>query len=312
MSDFEDEGELSRRGLLKCMAWAGGGALWTVSGGVPRSMLLGSAEAATDQIGNLTFMQVSDSHVGFKAPPNTDAPGTLKQSIDLINQQKGKAHLLIHTGDVSQLSKDAQFDEAQQIISESRLDCHYVPGEHDVLVDDGANFFSRFTPHAPKGYYSFDQQGVHFIALNNVQDLKAGGLGNLGPDQLAWMADDLKGRAHSQPIVVMAHIPLWTVSEQWGWGTQDAGQALSLLRGFGSVTVLNGHIHQIMQKVEGNVAFHTARSTAFPQPAPGTAASPGPIKDLPAGRLQSMLGVTKVSQVRGNSHLAIVDTPLGA
>jgi 3',5'-cyclic-AMP phosphodiesterase len=302
----------SRRGFLECMAWAGMGVLWTVSAGVPRSRLIGSAEAATPAAGKLSFMQISDSHIGFSNAPNTDTAGTLREAIGLVNAQKSGAALMIHTGDVSQLSKDAQFDTAQQIIREAGLDTHYVPGEHDVLVDDGKSFFDRFTPQAPSGWYSFDQEGVHFIALNNVQNLKAGGLGDLGSEQLDWLAKDVKGRAASQPIVVFAHVPLWTVSQDWGWGTADGAQALALLRHFGSVTVLNGHIHQVMQKVEGNCAFHTARSTAFPQPAPGTAPSPGPIKDLPPGRLRSTLGIAKISRVQTGGALAIVDTPLGA
>jgi len=310
----DEEGGTSRRGLLKCMAWAGAGVIWTVSGGIPSSRLLGigAAEAATKPAGTFSFMQLSDSHIGFSAAPNMDTNGTLQEAVDLVNQQKTGAALLIHTGDVSQLSKDAQFDTADQIIRGAKLDTYYVPGEHDVLVDDGKTFFERFTPRSPTGWYSFDQDGVHFIALNNVQDLKPGGLGNLGAAQLEWLARDLAGRPSSTPIIVFAHIPLWTVSQQWGWGTDDAAQAMALLRPFGSVTVLNGHIHQVMQKIEGNVAFHTARSTAFPQPAPGTAASPGPIKDLPPGQLKSMLGVAKITRVQLSSPLAIVDTPLGA
>jgi hypothetical protein len=305
-----------RRELLKCMVWAGAGVLWTVSGGVPRSTLIGQAAAAARPeraaSGGLSFVQISDSHIGFAKPPNMDAPGTLRDAIDLVNRQKGDASLMLHTGDVSHLSAPAQFDAAAQIVGGAGLDVHYVPGEHDVLTDDGAAFFGRFTPGAGRGWYSFDQSGVHFVALNNVQNLKAGGLGNLGADQLTWLADDLAGRGASQPIVVFAHIPLWTVSADWGWGTDDGAQALGLLRRFGSVTVLNGHIHQVMQKVEGAVAFHTACSTAFPQPAPGTAQSPGPIKDVPPGRLHAMLGVTQVRQVRGQAGLAIIDTPLGA
>ena len=301
-----------RRGLLKCMVWAGAGVLWTVSGGVPRSSMIGQARAAAPDPGALSFLQISDSHIGFKNPPNADPTGTLREAIGLVRAQASGASLMVHTGDVSQLSKDAQFDTAQQIIGEARLETRYVPGEHDVLVDDGRGFFERFTPGSPRGWYSFDHQGVHFVALNNVQNLKAGGLGNLGADQLEWLAKDVADRAASTPIVVLAHIPLWTVSEEWGWGTDDGAQALSLLRRFGSVTVLNGHIHQVMQKVEGNCAFHTARSTAFPQPAPGSAASPGPIKDLPAGRLRSTLGVARITRVQTDSALAIVDTPLGA
>jgi Icc protein len=307
----EDAAGASRRGALKCMLWAGTGMLWTISGGIPRSALLGGgAMAATAPNGELSFLQISDSHIGFSGPPNTDVASTLGDAIEQVKRHKGHASLLIHTGDVSHLSRAAQFDTAEKIIGGAGIDTHYVPGEHDVLDDDGKTFFERFTKGASKGYYSFDQQGVHFVGLNNVQDLKAGGLGNLGHEQLEWLEEDLRGRASSQPIVVFAHIPLWTVYQEWGWGTDDGAQALSYLKRFGSVTVLNGHIHQVMQKVEGSVAFHTAMSTAFPQPAPGTAASPGPVKDLAPGRLRSVLGITSVRQVTGNAQLAVVDTPL--
>jgi 3',5'-cyclic-AMP phosphodiesterase len=310
-NEIVDATGTQRRGFLKCMLWAGTGVLWTVSGGVPRSALLGgTAMAATPTSNELTFVQISDSHIGFATSPNTDTPGTLREAIERVTQLKGNSSLLLHTGDVSQLSRPEQFDIAEQIIKSAGLDTHYVPGEHDVLDEDGTAFFERFTKGASKGYYSFDQQGVHFVGLNNVQDLKAGGMGNLGHEQLEWLEQDLRGRPSSQPIVVFAHIPLWTVYQEWGWGTDDATQALSYLKRFGSVTVLNGHIHQIMQKVEGNVAFHTAPSTAFPMPAPGTAPSPGPIKDFPPGKLRSVLGITNVRQVQGNTRLAIVDTPL--
>ena len=304
------EGKTGRRQVLECMVWAGAGVLWTVQGGIPRSSLIGRAAAA--ETGGLSFVQISDSHIGFANPPNADTPGTLREAVGLVGKMKGNAAMMIHTGDVSHLSKPAQFDTAEQIIGEAGLDTHYVPGEHDVLVDDGHGFFERFTKAGKRGWYSFDQQGVHFIGLNNVQDLKAGGMGSLGADQLAWLKDDLNGRAASQPIVVFAHIPLWTIAADWGWGTDDSAQALVLLKRFGSVTVLNGHIHQVMQKVEGTVAFHTARSTAFPQPAPGTAPSPGPMKDVPAEKLRTMLGVARVTELRGTAPLAIIDTPLVA
>jgi len=151
---------------------------------------------------------------------------------------------------------------------------------------------------------------VHFIGLVNVMNLKAGGLGTLGHEQLEWLEDDVKHLKSSTPIVVFAHIPLWTVYPEWGWGTEDSAQALSYLKKFGSVSVLNGHIHQVMQKVEGNVTFHTAASTAFPQPAPGQAPSPGPMK-VPAEQLRSYLGLTSVNYVRGQHALAVVDSKLG-
>jgi len=150
---------------------------------------------------------------------------------------------------------------------------------------------------------------VHFVGLVNVMDIKEGGLGVLGREQLEWLENDLKGRSTSTPIVVFAHVPLWSIYPKWGWGTDDSEQALGYLKRFGSVTVLNGHIHQTIQKVEGHITFHTAMSTAFPQPQPGTAPKPGPMK-VAAEKLRTVLGVTSVNYVEGNSTLAVVDSPL--
>jgi 3',5'-cyclic-AMP phosphodiesterase len=304
-----DENECGgRRDALKCMLWAGTGVLWTIAGGVPRGALLGSAQAA--ETGHaLRFMQISDSHIGFSKPTNMDTPGTLAAAIQSVKADTA-ATMMIHTGDITHLSRADQFDTAEQIIRRAGLTTHYVPGEHDLLEDNGRAFYARFTPGATNGWYGFDQQGVHFIGLNNVRDLKPGGMGSLGAEQLAWLKNDLAGRPSSQPIVVFAHVPLWTVYAEWGWGTDDSEQALALLKRFGSVTVLNGHIHQVMQKVEGKVAFHTARSTAFPQPAPGDPAGPGPVKNVPPGKLRSLLGVTHVRRVRGQHALAIADQVL--
>jgi Icc protein len=299
--------DTSRRHALECMLWAGSGIVWTMVGGIPRSTVL----AATPEAAGFSFVQISDSHLGFSAAPNTDVTGTLQEALDQAKKQPGIA-MMIHTGDVSHLSRAAQFDTAAQLIGATGIETHYVPGEHDVLDDDGKSFFARFTKGGPRGWYSFDQGGVHFVGLNNVQNLQAGGLGFLGADQLDWLAKDLAGRPASTPIVVFAHVPLWTVSAEWGWGTADAEQALALLRRFGSVTVLNGHIHQIMQKIEGQVAFHTARSTAFPQPAPGTAPSPGPIKTVQPGQLRGLLGISSVKLITGTASLAIVDSTLEA
>ena len=303
-----------RRTLLGCMAWVGTGLLWTVDGGVPRTLgLLGTAQAAVPAPG-FTFAQISDSHIGFSRDPNTDTPGTLQAALDRVVAQRPA--MMLHTGDVSHLSKPAQFDTAAQLIGATGIDTHVVPGEHDWLEDDGRPFVARFQKGtrqgAPDGgYYSFDMAGIHFVGLNNVADLKPGGLGAFGARQLAWLKADLASRSASTPVVVFAHIPLWIVYRDWGWGTDDGAQALALLQRFGSVTVLNGHIHQVMQKVEGNVAFHTARSTAFPQPAPGSAPSPGPMKVEP-GRLRELLGVASITVTRGQSRLAVIDTPLGA
>jgi 3',5'-cyclic AMP phosphodiesterase CpdA len=299
---------IDRRHALECMVWAGTGVLWTMSGGVPVSSLIGSAQAAET---GFSFLQISDSHVGFDKPANPNALKTLEEAIVKVGAIPSKPAFMLHTGDITHLSKPKEFDDADQVINRAKLDVHYVPGEHDVIDEgNGKAYMERYGKKAKgAGWYSFDQNGVHFIGLVNVVDLKAGGMGNLGADQLAWLADDLKGKSASTPIVVFAHIPLWTVAPTWGWGTEDSAQVLALLSRFGSVTVLNGHIHQLMQKVEGTVTFHTARSTAFPQPAPGTAPSPGPMK-VADDKLRSMLGITSVLLKKGGGPLAITDSTL--
>jgi 3',5'-cyclic-AMP phosphodiesterase len=304
-----DDTKLDRRGLLECMAWVGTGVVWTVAGGVPRSALIGSAEAATMKDG-FTFAQISDSHIGFNKEANPDVAGTLKAAIEQVHALPKRPAFMIHTGDVTHLSKPEEFDTAAQLIGGAGLDLHVVPGEHDMLVDNGQAYLQRYGKDTKgAGWYSFDHDGVHFVALVNVADLKPGGMGRLGDEQLEWLEDDLKGRTAETPVVVFAHIPLWSVYPAWGWGTDDSAQALGYLRRFGSVTVLNGHIHQVMQKVEGNVAFHTAMSTAFPQPAPGNAPSAGPMK-VPAEKQRGVLGISQVEFVAGPQHLAIVDATL--
>jgi len=304
----QDEG-LSRRKVLECMTWAGTGVLWTISGGVPHSLGLVDEALAAEPKG-FTFVQISDSHMGFDKPANPNAKGTLEEAIARIKAMPAKPAFMIHTGDITHLSKESEFDDAEHIISQTRLDVHYVPGEHDIIDPDIKLYKERYGSGTKgSGYYSFDANGVHFMGLVNVANLKAGGLGALGDEQFEWIEDDLKGRSASTPIVVFAHIPLWSVYPTWGWGTEDGARALGLMKRFGSVTVLNGHIHQIMQKVEGNVTFHTARSTAFPQPAPGTAKSPGPMK-VPAEQLRKMLGTASVTFKQGEQRLAIIDTPL--
>ena len=312
-NDRERDGiNLSRRGLLKCAAWSGAGVLWVMQGGVLKSIdLIGAAQAATPVKG-LSFVQISDSHIGFKQEPNPSPQVTLQSAIDQIKGMQTNPAFLVHTGDVTHLSKPEQFDDAARIIDGVGRPVHYVPGEHDVIGDDGVAFFQKFNGRADRRWHSFDYDGTHFVALTNVLNLQAGGLGRLGPEQLEWLESDLKGRTASTPIVVLAHMPLWALYPQWGWGTDDAAQALSYLKRFGSVTVLNGHIHQVMQKVEGHVQFHTARSTAFPQPAPGTpGASPGPMR-VPAETLRSMLGLSSVTHSPHMAGLAIAETTLNA
>jgi len=312
LHDHNHDG-IDRRGFLKCMAWAGTGALCVMHGGVLKSYSLSSLAVIGDKEakGDLSFVQISDSHLGFNKPANPDVAGTLKAAVDKINALPTPPEFMLHTGDISHLSKAEEFDAVEQILKSAKpKDVFYVPGEHDVLNDEGAQFRQRFAKGSlGAGWQSFDKKGVHFIGLVNVMNLKSGGMGSLGKEQLEWLENDVGRLSKSTPIVVFAHIPLWSVYPEWGWGTEDSAQALGYLKKFGSVTVLNGHIHQTMQKVEGNITFHTAASTAFPQPKPGAAPAPGPMK-VPDDQLRGLLGVTDVKHVQGQHALAVVDSSL--
>jgi 3',5'-cyclic AMP phosphodiesterase CpdA len=257
------------------------------------------------------FLQISDTHIGFNKEANTDVAGTLQQTINFVNAMPGKPAFALHTGDITHLSKPVEFDTAAQLLSQLKVsELHTTPGEHDVADPSVNEYFNRYgKASANRGYYSFDHRGVHFVGLINVLNFKTNGLGALGHDQLEWLEADLKGRSASTPIVVFAHMPLWTIYEPWGWGTADADQMTSYLRRFGSVTVLNGHIHQIVQKVEGNLTFHTARSTAYPQPTAGNGPGPGPLK-VPNDELLKMLGLSNVTLKLHPSALSLADNTL--
>jgi 3',5'-cyclic AMP phosphodiesterase CpdA len=298
---------IDRRGFLHCMAWAGTGIVWSFAGGIPFSSAFG-ATAPKQSAADFSFIQISDSHIGFAKPANTDVTGTLQKAVDKIRSAARVPDFLIHTGDLTHTSKPAEFDTMDQVLSTANQKIFYVPGEHDTSVDDGKLYLERYGKGtAGNGWYSFDHKGVHFVGLVNVVQLE--GMGKLGADQLAWLKQDVEPLGSSTPIVLFAHIPLWALYPDWGWATSDSEQALALLKRFGSLTVLNGHIHQVMQKVEGNITFHTAMSTAFPQPAPGSAPSPGPMK-VPAEKLRSVLGLTEVQFVAQKGQLAIVDSTL--
>ncbi|HEY4323887.1 MAG TPA: metallophosphoesterase [Mucilaginibacter sp.] len=315
--DMEHDG-IDRRGFLECMAWAGTGVLWMMSGGILKSYGMGQM---IDKAGGLkkglvmpksdfSFVQISDSHIGFNKAANPDVTGTLQAAIAKINAMPNAPDFMLHTGDLSHLAQADEFDTLEQVLKSAKTkNIFYVPGEHD-LTDNGKLYLERYGKGTKgNGWYSFDSNGVHFVGLVNALVQVDGGLGSLGDEQLKWLADDLRGYSNSVPIVVFAHIPLWAIYPQWGWGTKDSEQALALLRRFGSVSVLNGHIHQTIQKIEGNITFHTAMSTAFPQPAPGSATSPGPMK-VPAEKLRSVLGITDVNYVEHNHTLAVTDSPL--
>ncbi len=317
--DENDDG-IDRAGFLKCMAWAGTGLFCLMSGGVLKSYGMSQIiDKTTGRIkkdiqiekADFSFAQISDSHIGFNKPANPDVVATLQASISKINAMPTAPSFVLHTGDLSHLAQADEFDTLDQAMKSAKTGkIFYVPGEHDVLNDNGKQYLQRYGKDSKgSGWYSFDFNGVHFIGLVNVIDTAEGGLGVLGNEQLNWLENDVKGLSSSTPIVVFAHIPLWAVYPQWGWGTRDSAQALSYLKRFGSVSVLNGHIHQTLQKVEGNITFHTATSTAFPQPQPGAAPSAGPMK-VPAEQLRNLLGITTVSYIEHNHTLAVTDIPL--
>jgi 3',5'-cyclic AMP phosphodiesterase CpdA len=305
----------ARRRALSCLAaWTGAAIVWTVAGGIPRA--LGATRTgipAPVPRNALSFVQISDTHIGFRKEANPDVVGSLRRAIADVNSLPQRPAFVVHTGDVSHLSKAEEFGKARELLQEFSVDrVHTIPGEHDT-IDEGVIGYLKFFDHDGNGksWYSFEQGGVHFIALNNVLNFKAGTMASLGDEQIGWMKNDLASVADSTPIVVLAHIPLWTIWEPWGWGTADSAEALALLRRFGSVTVLNGHIHQVLQKVEGNIALHTAMSLAYPLPTPGQPGigEPGPVT-VPATELGKLLGTRQLSVVRGKQELALIDTPL--
>jgi hypothetical protein len=316
--EVNDDG-IDRKGFLQCMAWAGTGVLWMMSGGIFKSY--GMSQMIDKTTGGVkkglivpksdfSFVQISDSHIGFNKPANPDVVATLQATIAKINAMPIAPSFVLHTGDLSHLAQADEFDILEQSLKAVKTEkIFYVPGEHDV-TDNGKLYLERYGKGTKgDGWYSFDSNGVHFIGLVNVTNHVDGGLGYLGAEQLKWLENDVRGLSASTPIVVFAHIPLWAIYPQWGWGTEDSAQALSYLKRFGSVSVLNGHIHQTIQKIEGNISFHTANSTAFPQPAPGAAPSPGPLK-VPAEKLRGLLGLTSINYIEHNHALAITDTPL--
>ena len=302
--------DVSRRGFMQCMAWAGTGVLWTAAGGVFSSCSLANQQTSGD--GTFSFAQISDTHVGFGGPANPNAMATLAESIARINAQPTPPAFVLHTGDLTHGQKAGGFDTLNESLKGLKTErVFFIPGEHDVFIDGGKEYLARFGQGTvgQQGWRSFDYRGVHFVGLVNVLQYKADGVGNLGREQLEWLEKDLAPLGASTPIVVYSHVPLWAVYPQWGWVTGDATQAFAYLKRFGSVTALNGHILQVLQKVEGNIAFHSAMSTAFLQPAPGAAPSPGPMR-VADDQLRKVLGVREVRHVAGNGALAVINTPL--
>jgi len=303
---------MDRRGFLECMAWTGAAVAWTSTGGVLSSRVVAPAEAADAPAGAFGFVQISDTHVGFKGQANADAAVTLQQVIDRVNALPERPAFVLHTGDQTHGQKAGAFDTVAELLKGLKTErIFYIPGEHDVFLDGGKEYLSRYGKGTVDGHgwQSFDYKGTHFVGLVNVLKYKGEHMGALGNEQLEWLEKDVASLTASTPIVVFTHVPLWAVYPAWGWTTEDATRAIGYLKRFGSVTVLNGHIHQVLTKVEGTVSFHTAMSTAFPQPAPGSAPAPGPMK-IAEAEARKLIGVTQVNYVPGKHPLAVVDSPL--
>ncbi|MDT7661355.1 MAG: hypothetical protein QOD04_911 [Pseudonocardiales bacterium] len=303
-------GGMNRRQLLRHGAWFGAAVVLTVAGGEVISHVGGSAGATAAADPNaLRFVQLSDSHIGFHGPANLDVTGSFSRAIDQVNALDFRPDFVMHTGDLTHLSTPAQFDQVHQMLGGLRTGKVFVvPGEHDSVDDHGQKYRATFGAGSRgDGWYSFDIKGVHVIALVNTLALEK--LGHLGVDQLDFIQRDVAGLSSDTPIVVFSHIPLFAMYPTWGWGTDDATQALSYLRRFSSVTCLNGHVHQLFSKTEGNVTFHSATTTAYPLPHPGQGPAPVPLT-LPAGQLGDALGIRDVTYQPGQHVLAVRDRKL--
>jgi len=297
---------MRRSAFLDHVGWTGAGILFTLgSAGTLTSRALAADEPGA--AGSLSFVQISDSHIGFNKAANDDVAATLAQAVDAVNALPAQPAFVVHTGDVTHLSKPAQFDAAKQVLATLKAPLVVLPGEHDVIGDNGKAFFAAFgRSDAKDGWFSFDQGGVHFVALVNVFNFEKMGL--LGQLQLDWLQRDLAVQKADTPIVVFGHVPLYALYPQWGWTTEDGGKALALLARFSKVTVLNGHIHQVIEHTEGHIRFATAASTAYPQPAPGAADQPGPVT-LPKDQLLHAIGFRTVELAAGSATLG--QHPLG-
>ena len=294
---------MKRTNFLEHIAWTGAGIAWSLSS---TGLFSSAADAAMESSQKLSFVQISDSHIGFTRPENPDVVGTLRKTVDAINALPRQPRFVVHTGDVTHLSKPQQFDTAKQILSTLKAPLVVLPGEHDVIGTPAAFFASFAHKDAPKGWFSFDMDGVHFVSLVNVFNFEIDG--RLGSEQLDFVKRDLAAQKSSTPIVVFGHVPLNALYPKWGWTTEDGSAVLAMLSRFDAVTVLNGHIHQIIQHTEGNIRFATAASTAYPQPAPGTAEKPGPLK-VPADHLLKVLGYRTID-ARTSKPAELMDHPL--
>lgn len=300
---------MTRRQLLRHSAWFGSAVVLTVAGGEVVSHVAGAGDVLPASAAP-RFVQISDSHIGFHGPANTDVTDSFADALRQVNALPHRPDFVFHTGDLTHLATPGQFDQVKQMMTTLRTGHVFtVPGEHDSIGDAGQRYRQAFGAGTRgDGWYSFDLRGVHFIALVNTLHMNR--LGHLGAEQLDFIRKDVAGLSSDTPIVVLSHIPMFALYPKWGWATDDSVRALALLRRFASVTCLNGHIHQLFTKTEGNVTFHSATTTAYPLPHPGHGPAPAPVT-LPAGRLRHALGIREVGYVRGRHALAVRDERLG-
>ena len=222
-------------------------------------------ESAQDEF---FFVQLSDTHWGFKGAPNPDAEGTLPKAIAAVNALDPQPDFIVFTGDLTHTTDDpaerrrrmGQFKEHIAKLKTQRI--RLMPGEHDASLDNGAAFKEFFGA----THYSFDHKGVHFIALDNVSDPH----GAIGDEQLAWLKSDLAAQKPDGRIVVLTHRPLFPLYPQWDWATKDGEQAIAALMPYQHVTVFYGHIHQENHFKTAHIEHHSAKSLIFPLPAPGS------------------------------------------
>jgi 3',5'-cyclic-AMP phosphodiesterase len=285
---------MERRKFIEHVGWTGLGIVWALS---ENGLLTARQVDASPAQKSFSFVQISDTHIGFHKPANEHVTDTLQKAINAINALPTPPAFVVHTGDISHLSKPEEFDQAKQLLSQLKVPLFTLPGEHDTIGDRGQAYEEAFNrKNAKEGLQIWDHSGMHFLAVTNVLDFGATGKGALGQAQLDLLTKDLAAQKKDTPIVVFSHIPLYDLYPKWGWATADSAKLLSLLSRFSSVTVLSGHIHQVIQHSEGNIRFHTASTTAYPLPAPGNGEQPTPVT-LPEKTLLKALGFRTVEVI---------------
>jgi 3',5'-cyclic-AMP phosphodiesterase len=291
---------MHRKKFIEHVSWTGLGIVWAIgSNGLFTACKVGEQNSSptSSKASPLSFVQISDTHIGFKKPANEHVTDTLQKTIAAINALAVPPAFVVHTGDITHLSKPEEFDLAKQLMSQLKVPLFTLAGEHDTIGDRGTTYAEAFKQQDVKeGLQIWDRSGIHFLAVTNVLDFAASGKGVLGQAQLDLLAKDLAAQKQDTPIVIFSHLPLYDIYPQWGWATADSAKLLSLLSRFDSVTVLSGHIHQVVRHQEGNIQFHTAASTAFPLPAPGNGEHPTPVK-LPETSLLKAIGFHSIDLI---------------